>query len=136
MIRAISVVMNILQAILIFCLCIVPQSPVPCDRVSTLELNNFYDGEGKLIFIQLIGWTENDTVRFWRMAKGDQYIPKRDWGNGGYCVTFADGDELRTVVSNSFRETWSQDDPELANRVILPAEKRKPLRHGGGKGRN
>lgn len=120
--------MNILHSLVLF-LGIVPQSPaVLSDSVATLEIQSFYDDEGRLIFTQLIGWNENETVRFWRMAKTESHRPTRDWQHGGYRVTFEDGDKMRTVTSASFRETWAQHDSELENRAVLPPEQRKPLR--------
>ena len=115
----------------ILALSIIPHDVALRDSVSVLEIQHYYDGEGREIFSQLIGWDESDNVRFWRMAKTEQHIPKRDWANGGYAVTFSDGDQLRTIAAPSFRETWGQEDVELANRTILPSEHRRPLRVGG-----
>lgn len=117
-----------MNAIVLFMLSIVPHSPVLRDSVEVLELNSFYDCEGKLVFVQLIGWEANGTVCFWRMVKGDQHRPTRDWKNGSYRVTFMDGDQTRTIAAPSFRESWTQVDVELENRAILPAEKRRELR--------
>jgi hypothetical protein len=120
--------MNILHSLVLF-LGIVPQSPaVLSDSVATLEVQHFYDDEGRLIFTQLIGWNENETVRFWRMAKTESHRPIRDWQNGGYRVTFEDGDKMRTIASATFRETWAQHDRELENRSVLPPEQRRALR--------
>ena len=35
------------------------------------------------------------------------------------------GEVLRTVTAKSFRETWTQHDPELAERDYLPKERRR-----------
>lgn len=124
-----SAAMNIIQAIVIACLCILPApSPVLRDSVCVLEINSYFDDEGRLVFSQLIGWEDNDTVRFWRLAKEPSHVPSRDWANGGYRVTFTDGERVRTVTAASFRETWTQWDVELANRSVVPPEQRRELR--------
>ena len=121
------------MGIILLLLSIVPHDAALRDSVSVLEIQHYFDGEGREIFAQLIGWDQNDNVRFWRMAKTQQHIPKRDWANGGYSVTFSDGDQLRTIAAQSFRETWGQEDVELANRAVWPQEKRTELRRVGGK---
>lgn len=147
MIRALSVAMNILQAILIFCLCIVPQSPaVLRDSVDLIELNHFYDEHGRLVFDQVIfyDWSHDESrynVRAWRLVKSESQLPRRDWECGGYVVTWQDGEELRHIRSKATRETFTQYDPELLEREILAKESRRELtqhalrRGGAGKGR-
>lgn len=67
-------------------------------------------------------------VRAWRLVKSPSQIPERDWGGRGYLASWTDGKLNRHVVAADYRETWTQYDPELAEREILPKERRRPLR--------
>lgn len=97
-------------------------------HVDTIELNHFINTEnGKEAFSQYL-YRDFDGYEFvitdWRLAKG-QTIDK----NGQYyMMTFMDGQRLKCVRSESFVETWTDYDPELAEREKLPKEKRKLLR--------
>lgn len=93
---------------------------VLCDVVCTLELNHFYDDQCKLVFDQYIFYDEDDNVIDWRMIKSSDYLTKGK-------LIFHDVDRLREVRFTSFKETWTQYDPELENRSILPKEKRRGL---------
>lgn len=122
--------MNILHSVVLL-LGIVPQSPaILSDRVDVIELNHFYDCEhGRLVFDQLIFKSWDGTrhqVRAWRLVKQPSQIPTRDPA-GGYSVTWLDGDDVRRVWAKSYVESWTQDDPELAEREILPKEQRREL---------
>lgn len=105
------------------------------DRVDLVEINHFYDDQGRLVFDQVIyyDWcsqTDRYQVRDWRLLKDPFQIPLRDWHNGGYSSEWRDPkqrDGLRRVRSTSVRETWTQDDPELEEREVLAQEKRKEL---------
>lgn len=109
-------------------LSIVPQDAVARDGVERLELNNFYDENGRLVFTQLIGWEANDTVRFWRMAKTIDMTPRPDAHHGGYVLRWIDGEVTREVRARSFGESWTQFDVETENRTALPAERRRALK--------
>ena len=105
------------------------------DRVDVAESNRFYDFEGREVFHQIIYWGwcpdhERYQVVAWRMVKGgdESYIPRRDWSGGGYAATWVDGDVIRRVRADSFRESWTQYDPELAEREWYPKERRRELR--------
>jgi hypothetical protein len=120
-------------AIILFC--IVPVELTAEDHVDVAESNKFYDFEGREVFHQVIYWDwDEDHERFqvvaWRMVKGgdESYIPRRDWSGGGYAATWVDGDCIRRVRADSFRETWLQYDPELSEREIYPKERRRELR--------
>lgn len=115
-------------------LAILPQGrDVLRERVDVAEVNHYYDGCGKLIFDQIIyyDWSDPDArynVRAWRLIKHPSQVPCRDWQNGGYSSLWQDGDVYRQVQSESFRETWGQYDPEVAERDIVPRENRRELR--------
>lgn len=48
-------------------------------------------------------------------------------GGRGYSATWHDGELLRVIEAASFRETWTQYDPELVERDYLPKERRREL---------
>ena len=108
--------------------CIVPQETVLRESVSITEVQHLYDEQGRLVFDQLVLWGEDDHVIYWRLIKCDADIPRRDWQTGGYVTTFIDGERVRSVQSLAFRERWEQWDVELADREVLPKEKRRGLR--------
>jgi hypothetical protein len=101
--------------------------------VDLIEINHFYDDHGRLVFDQIIyyDWSPAESryhVRAWRLLKQKAQIPHRNWEHGDYVAVWHDGDLLRKVRAQSIRESWTQYDPELAEREFLPKEKRRELR--------
>ncbi len=103
-----------------------------CD---TIELNHFYDGEGKLLFNQFVFWEFDESDSQWKVV---------DWMLGTYNfgstkVNYDLNTTVKTLVinrqtnlfkikyKNRFFESWTQYDSELANRSILSIEKRRGL---------
>ena len=112
---------------------IAPREDVARESVDLIELNHFYDEHGRLVFDQVIfyDWSSADArynVRAWRLVKNPAQLPQRDWSTGYFSAMWQDGEQLRHVQSQSFRETWTQYDPELVEREYLPKERRKELR--------
>jgi len=114
-----------------------PREDVARETVDLVEVNHFYDEQGRLVFDQVIfyDWSASDSrymVRAWRLVKNPAQLPQRDWKSGGYVAVWQDscqgGDVLRHVHAAAFRETWTQYDPELIERDYLPKERRKELR--------
>lgn len=110
-----------------------PQEDVVRERVDLVEVNHFYDEQGRLVFDQTIfyDWSAAHSrymVRAWRLVKNPAQLPQRDWQDGGYVAVWHDGEVLRHVGAESMRETWTQYDPELVEREYLPKEQRKDLR--------
>jgi hypothetical protein len=110
-----------------------PQEDVARERVDLMEVNHFYDEQGRLVFDQVIfyDWSPEHgrhMVRAWRLVKNPAQLPQRDWKDGGYEAVWQDGEILRHVVAKSMRETWTQYDPELVEREFLPKEQRRELR--------
>jgi hypothetical protein len=108
-----------------------PVDPVE-ERVDLIEINHFYDEQGRLVFDQAIfyDWYEEDErhmVRAWRLVKHPAQLPQRDWQNGGYLAVWLDGEVLRAIRSESLSETWTQYDVELVEREWLPKERRREL---------
>src|SRR5262245_22979763 len=110
-----------------------PTEDVSREKVDLMEVNHFYDEQGRLVFDQVIfyDWSPEHSrymVRAWRLVKNPTQLPERDWRDGGYLAVWQDGEIVRRVQADSMRETWTQYDPELAEREFLPKERRKELR--------
>ena len=106
---------------------------VTSDEVDLIEVNHFYDEHGRLVFDQVIfyDWSTSDgryQVCAWRLLKTPAQVPYRHWSGEGFVTTWHDGDVLRRVSGKSFRETWTQFDPELVERDFLPKDRRRELR--------
>lgn len=114
-------------------LCVIPPPPTAAiDVVDKVEVNHFYNEEGQLVFDQLIwyDWSpkdHRDQVRAWRLVKTPETLPVRIQGTDTYLSWWADKDIERKVYARSRTETWTQYDPELAEREYLPKEERKEL---------
>jgi hypothetical protein len=117
----------------LFCLnaaSLTPAEDVACDRVDLVEVNHFFDEHGKRVFDQVIfyDWSPSQSryqVRAWRLMKSSGQYPTRNWDRGDWTAVWHDGEVLREVRAASFRETWTQYDPELVERDYLPKEKRR-----------
>lgn len=100
--------------------------------VDLIELNHFVDEDGREVFQQVIFYDWSQThgrfhVRAWRLVKTPNQLPRKRWNPNRVECTWHDDGILRRVVAPSLRETWTQYDPERANRKLLPEERRKPL---------
>src|SRR4030095_15339767 len=110
-----------------------PTEDVSREKVDLMEVNHFYDEQGRLVFDQVIfyDWSPEHSrymVRAWRLGKNPTPLPQRDWREGGYLAVWQDGEVVRRVQAPSMRESWTQYDPELAEREYLPKERREELR--------
>lgn len=110
-----------------------PQDDVVRDDVDLIEINHFFDEQGKRILDQLIyyDWCSERCryqVRAWRLLKSPAQLPRRDWRTGEYSATWHDGDVLRQVRATTVRETWTQYDPELVEREFLAKDRRRDLK--------
>ena len=111
---------------------IVPGGCVATDQVDLIEHNHFYDEQGRHVFDQLIfyEWSRHDAryqIRDWRLIKTPNQVPYRDVQRNLYVVSWHDGRHLREVRAKLIRETWTQYDPELVERSVLPKEQRREL---------
>ena len=110
-----------------------PVEDVVNDQVDLIEVNHFYDDQGRLVFDQVIfyDWSSIENryqVRAWRLLKHNAQIPRRNWRSGEFESIWHDGDVLRRVRTKVIRETWTQFDPEILEREYLPKEHRRELR--------
>ena len=113
--------------ILLASLCDVRQLPVVETRTDVIELNHFFDENGKLVFDQVIAWdwcncAERFQVRAWRLWRPSKPVAASERKG---VIIFVDGETLRRVRYGSRRESWTQYDPELFDRQILPSEERR-----------
>lgn len=114
-----------------------PPEDIVIDRCDVIELNHYYDGDGKKIFDQVIFWR-------WQSIDAGQRLECRDWvirrppqvlsieprPNGDKSVVWTErgrGALLRRVEAPMFRETWTQFDPELKDRENRPVFDRRRL---------
>jgi len=109
-----------------------PCETVASDRADIIELNHFFDENGKLVFHQVIFWRWWDEsgefhVVAWRFVKSPGVAPVRDWPRNGFVSIWLDGDVLRRVRSPSSRETWTQYDPEVHDRQFHSQNERPGL---------
>lgn len=113
-------------------LSILPRDPdTLVDRVEIIELNHVHCQQtGRETLSQVLYWrwhVEQSTHRVaaWRMATGVSRVRRH---GDGWIETREDGSIRREIHARQFRETWSFEDPELADRRLLPVEMRRGLR--------
>ena len=118
--------------LLILLLSVLPRGEPLRDRVDLVEVNHFFDEHGKRVFDQIIffDWQPRECehrVRAWRLLKTESQLPVRDWDRGDWRMLWTDGEWLREVRAATYRETFTQYDPEVEDRDYLPKEQRKEL---------
>lgn len=101
-------------------------------QVDLIELNHFVDEDGREVFRQVVFYDWSKThrrfhVRAWRLIKHESQLPVRRWNPAIHQCTWHDEGLVRQVWAKSFRETWTQKDPERVNRGLLPEDQRVPL---------
>ncbi len=109
-----------------------PDNVAITSHVDLIEVNHYFDNEGKPVFNQLIFHNWDDSAgRFnvcaWRLLKNPNQIPVRNAVTGHYSATWHDGKILRTVNAERRIETWTQYDPETWERAFLPKSQRPDL---------
>lgn len=94
------------------------------DHFAAIEVNRYYDENGKHVFDQLI-YRDFGEIRDWRLCKHYDQLPT------GRTAIWFDGTCLRKVRGVSVYRTWTQagvtGDPELEERKQLPKENRRQL---------
>jgi hypothetical protein len=97
-----------------------------------VEVNHYFDTEGKPVFDQIIFYNwDSSAGRFnvvaWRLLKQPGQVPVRNPHSGRYTATWHDGRLLRTVHAERRIETWTQYDPETWERAFLSKSDRPDL---------
>ena len=104
-------------------------------RVDLIELNHFYDDLGRHAYDQVIFYEWSlDYRRYhviaWSLVEDNlARMPTHDHARDVYVVRWYDRDAKmkRSVWSKLFRETWSQVDPERANKKLMDEKYRVSL---------
>lgn len=109
-----------------------PDRTVVKDTVDLVEVNHYHDARGQHVFDQLIfyDWSSQQRrfqVRAWRLIKSESQLPRRDHRHGTWLIRWHDDGVMREVTATSRRETWTQYDPELMEREVMPQEQRLDL---------
>jgi hypothetical protein len=95
----------------------------PCDYVTSVEINTFGD-EPLRTAVLYRDW--DNSIIDWRWYTTPQQIP-RPLGNGRYIAVWEDQGRTRIVICSSVNFVRSREDRELAERSLLPAERRRKL---------
>jgi hypothetical protein len=100
--------------------------PVVEEHVDLIELNHFYDHQGRHVYDQVIFYeraadTGKFQVRAWCLVEDRDALNRRPIKNVStqlYQVDWYDNDQklMRKLSSRLFRESWSQVDPERADK--------------------
>lgn len=111
---------------------LVPSSDIAVDSIDIIEINHFYDEQGRLVFDQVIFWRWDEIygghrVVAWRLLKKPSQIPRYCYSLGRWRAVWLDGETMRDVRAYGMRETWTQYDPEQLDREKLPASERRKL---------
>ena len=82
-------------------------------------------------FNEKLGWLNNSEY------KGDfiggKLFPRKDWKSGYYNIKYIQGGIPRVIRSKSFRQTYTQTDPEIDDRKIYNQDIRRGLTEIGVK---
>lgn len=107
------------------------------EYVDLIELNHFYDHQGRHVYDQVIFYEQSPEtgrfqVRAWCLIEDRDNLSRRPVKNAEtqlYQVDWFDNDQrlVRKLTSRSFRESWTQIDPERANKKILEERSRIAL---------
>ena len=107
------------------------------EYVDLIELNHFYDHKGQHVYDQVIFYersaeTGRFQVRAWCLVEDRHPLNRRPVKNANtdlYQVDWADNDQgmTRHITSRLYRESWTQLDPERANKKILDERSRISL---------
>ncbi|MEZ6137512.1 MAG: hypothetical protein R3C53_21700 [Pirellulaceae bacterium] len=104
-------------------------------RVDLIELNHFYDDLGRHAYDQVIFYEWSPDYRryhvvAWSLIEDHlSRMPAHDHHRDEYVVRWYDRDARvrRSVWAKLYRETWSQTDPERANKKLMDEKYRVSL---------
>lgn len=107
------------------------------EYVDLIELNHFYDHQGRHVYDQVIFYEQAPEsgrflVRAWCLVEDRDHQsrrPVKDANSQRYRVSWYDSDQHihRKIVSQIYRESWTQVDPERANKKIHDEHSRTSL---------
>jgi hypothetical protein len=110
----------------------------PCtEEVDLIELNHFHDCLGRHVYDQVIFYEWSDElqryhVRAWCLVEDRETVsrrPTRSYTDNRVYVRWHDRDQNlnRHISSKHYRESWTQVDPERANKKLLDERLRTSL---------
>jgi hypothetical protein len=110
----------------------------PCtEEVDLIELNHFHDCLGRHVYDQVIfyEWShelQRYHVRAWCLVEDRELLsrrPAKSYSDNRYYVRWHDRDQQlqRHITSKHYRESWTQIDPERANKKLLDERLRTSL---------
>lgn len=94
------------------------------NQVDLAELNHFRAGDRTLTQLILYDWHSVEDVHLvvaWQMLHEEEHRFIQRSGNQ-WVIHWAPGVRVRAAA---FRETWTDHDPEMANRKLLPEDRRR-----------
>lgn len=104
------------------------------EEVDMIEINHFHDDLGRHVYDQVIfyGWNRaagDYHVRAWCLLDDPSRWPRKNASSGRYHVYWFDRDQRvhREVFARHLSETWTQIDPERANKRLLDEKYRTAL---------
>jgi len=107
------------------------------EHVDLVELNHFHDCLGRHVYDQVIFYewapdTSQYYVRAWCLIEDRDIVnrrPMKRYSDNLYEVQWQDRDQnlLRIITSTHYRESWTQVDPERANKKVLDERLRTVL---------
>ncbi len=102
------------------------------DHVDLVELNHYYDDQGRMVFRQLIfyEWCPANgrfNIRDFCLVRQESQLPIRDHRRGVFSTRWNDDGTHRLVTADLFRRTHTEFDPEVLEREHLEKNKRREL---------
>ena len=112
-----------------------PPEDIAEERVDLIEINHFFDEDGKPKFDQVIfyRWSSArgrfDIVDYKQLRVKNQIPTRIDEGDGYVAIWIdkSDHNTIRRVHAKDLIETWTEHDPEMLERRYLPKDKRSRL---------
>lgn len=103
------------------------------DHCDLIEHNSFHDCLGRHVYDQIIFYEWNPSldryhVRAWVLSDGDKQ-PQRDYRTGLFVVRYTDWDSRleRVITATHYRRSYTQIDPERANKKLIDESERHGL---------
>jgi hypothetical protein len=103
------------------------------ESVDMIELNHFHDVLGRHVYDQVIfyDWSperQEFHVRAWMLVDDREQSrrPGKNYSSGRYVVRWFDHEQKfnRCITASAYRESWTQIDPERANKKLLDERQR------------
>jgi len=102
------------------------------DHCDLVELNSFHDCTGRHVFDQVIfyEWAPDQSryhVRAWIISDDDGNAgrrPAKRYRDGLYITRWNESGINRVVTATHYRRSWTQIDPERANKKLLDEQDR------------